>query len=414
MGIAIEARGVSKRYQLGEQAAIYGTLREAVTGLVRHRRRGRPREVWALRDLNLQVEQGELLGVIGRNGAGKTTLLKLVARITRPTTGVVRVRGRIGTLLEVGTGFHPELTGRENIFLNGAILGMSRAQIARRLTDIANFAGLGGEFLDTPLKRYSTGMQLRLAFAIAAHLESDVVVVDEVLAVGDAEFQQRCIGAMSDLVRRGRTVLFVSHDLGTIRRLCRRTVWLNGGSVIADGPSSEVVARYVSSFSEPDAALLDQIPEDRHATVVDASLLTPDGTPIPDALRGEAVRLRLRVRLREWVPGAYPQIGILDERGVMVVNEAWVRQEQGSPFDAPGLYDVMLVVPAVLTAGAYIVRAWIGTRYDDFVEADVLRFRVLPRDDDFDDQSGWPRAIELPDASWDVRAVESPVELRDR
>src|SRR5262245_26450585 len=231
--LAIEARNLGKRYRLGQSG--YATLREKL-GSRRGLQHGptEAREIWALRDLDLEIREGDVLGFVGRNGAGKTTLLKTIARIVRPTTGVVRVRGRVGALLEVGTGFHPELTGRENIYLNGVVLGMSRREIDRRFDDIVEFAGVE-RFLDTPLKRYSSGMYLRLAFAVAAHIDPDVVIVDEVLAVGDAEFQRRCLGRMSEFGREGRTVLFVSHDTGAVASLCSRAVWLDAGEIKADG-----------------------------------------------------------------------------------------------------------------------------------------------------------------------------------
>src|SRR5947209_4595007 len=213
---AIEVEDVSKRYRLGATVGT-STLRDALTALFRAGigRGGEVQEIWSLRNVSFDVPVGERFGIIGRNGAGKSTLLKVLSRITEPTTGVARMRGRVGSLLEVGTGFHPELTGRDNVFLNGAILGMKRSQIRERFDDIVEFAGVE-RFIDTPVKRYSSGMYLRLAFAVAAHVEPDIVAVDEVLAVGDAEFQRRCLGKMSEFAREGRTVFFVSHDLGAI------------------------------------------------------------------------------------------------------------------------------------------------------------------------------------------------------
>ena len=202
-----------------------------------------PNYFWALKDINLEIQQGEVVGIIGRNGAGKSTLLKILSRITPPTTGRVTYHGRIASLLEVGTGFHRELTGRENIFLNGSILGMKRAEIARKFDEIVAFAEVE-KFIDTPVKFYSSGMYVRLAFAVAAHLEPEILVVDEVLAVGDASFQKKCLGKMGDVARQGRTVLFVSHNMGAVLRLCSRCLWIDGGRIIMDGPASEVVAAY--------------------------------------------------------------------------------------------------------------------------------------------------------------------------
>lgn len=202
--------------------------------------------VWALRDVSFTVQQGEVVGIIGRNGAGKSTLLKILSQITAPTAGVVKVKGRIASLLEVGTGFHPELTGRENIYLNGAILGMSRSEVTRKLDEIVDFSGVE-KFIDTPVKRYSSGMYVRLAFAVGAHLDPEILIVDEVLAVGDLEFQKKCMGKMENVASEGRTVLFVSHNMGAIQRLCTRAILLSEGKAVADGSTSSVVEQYLSS-----------------------------------------------------------------------------------------------------------------------------------------------------------------------
>ncbi len=216
---------------------------------LRHRLAGvETEEFWALKDINLEVQPGEIVGVIGRNGAGKSTLLKILSRITRPTTGRIELRGRVGSLLEVGTGFHPELTGRENIFLNGGILGMSRREIGRHFDEIVDFSGIA-RFLDTPVKRYSSGMYVRLAFAVAAHLEPEILIIDEVLAVGDYEFQRKCLGKMEEVAHggAGRTILFVSHNIGMIRSLCARCVYLEAGRVVADGPTEAIIDAYEHS-----------------------------------------------------------------------------------------------------------------------------------------------------------------------
>src|ERR1035437_3116012 len=218
--------------------------------------------IWALKDVSFDVKQGEIVGVIGRNGAGKSTLLKLLSRITEPTTGRVEIHGRVGSLLEVGTGFHPELSGRDNVFMNGAILGMKRAEIARNFDAIVAFAEVE-KFIDTPVKHYSSGMYLRLAFAVAAHLQTEILIVDEVLAVGDAAFQKKCLGKMADVSQQGRTVVFVSHNMTALRSLCTRAVWLNEGKVMEDGPAGAVVDHYLqknatsnleSRWDDPDTA----------------------------------------------------------------------------------------------------------------------------------------------------------------
>lgn len=244
---AVRVRELSKRYRLGASAGGYRTLRDSLAGLFAGKRRSPgPETIWALRGVSFDLHAGQVLGVIGRNGAGKTTLLKILSRVTDPTEGYAEIRGRVGALLEVGTGFHPELTGRENIYLNGAILGMRRAEIERRLDEIVSFAGVE-QFVDTPIKRYSTGMNLRLAFAVAAHLEPEILVVDEVLAVGDAEFQRKCIGKMGEVADQGRTVLFVSHDMSAILRLTEEAILLEEGRVALRAPSGEAVDRYLES-----------------------------------------------------------------------------------------------------------------------------------------------------------------------
>ena len=261
---AIEFENISKQYRLGLVST--GTLSHDLNrfwqtkvlrredpylkvGEVNDRaHKGDSEYVWALKDINFKVEQGDVVGIIGRNGAGKSTLLKLLSRVTAPTTGTIRARGRIASLLEVGTGFHPEMTGRENIYMNGAIMGMSRAEITRKLDEIVDFSGCE-RYLDTPVKRYSSGMTVRLGFAIAAHLEPEILVVDEVLAVGDAEFQKKAIGKMQDVSRgEGRTVLFVSHNMGAVKNLCRNGILLNNGIIQYEGDIDSVIGKYTSNF----------------------------------------------------------------------------------------------------------------------------------------------------------------------
>jgi len=257
----IEVNDLGKKYVIGERLpylVLRDTLGEAIKSPIRWLRgqtatKIANKDFWALKDVSFSVEQGETLGIIGRNGSGKSTLLKILSRITPPTVGSVRLRGAVGSLLEVGTGFHPELTGRENIFLNGAILGMRRAQILKKIDEIIEFSGVA-KFIDTPVKRYSSGMYVRLAFSVAAHLEPDILIVDEVLAVGDAEFQKKCLGKMEDVTRQdGRTVLFVSHNMEAIGRLCGRVVRLDGGTVREIGPADGVIRNYLSASAEATA-----------------------------------------------------------------------------------------------------------------------------------------------------------------
>jgi len=253
--LAIRVEILGKEYRIGTQVDSYPTLRDTLVDIVkwpvrmlRHGYTSSVETIWALRDISFEVKQGEVLGVIGRNGAGKSTLLKILSRVTEPTEGYAEIHGRVGSLLEVGTGFHPELTGRENIFLNGAILGMKRDEIEKKFDEIVDFSGVE-KFIDTPVKRYSSGMYVRLAFAVAAHLESEILIVDEVLAVGDAEFQNKCIGKMGDVAaKEGRTVLFVSHNMGAVQMLCERGILLLNGEKTLDSTINATVLAYLKSF----------------------------------------------------------------------------------------------------------------------------------------------------------------------
>ena len=262
--VAIKVEGLGKKYLLHHQVggrsryvALRDVLAHKFTSLFRRNGRSNPNreEFWALKDVSFEIKQGEAVGIIGRNGAGKSTLLKLLSRITEPTEGRIELEGRVASLLEVGTGFHPELTGRENIFLNGAVLGMHRAEIKKKFDEIVAFAEVE-KFLDTPVKHFSSGMYMRLAFAVAAHLEPEILVVDEVLAVGDAAFQKKCLGKMGEVGRTGRTILFVSHNMAAIQQLCSRAILLEKGKIVADGPAQEVVHSYLSQGGSANEAFV--------------------------------------------------------------------------------------------------------------------------------------------------------------
>jgi lipopolysaccharide transport system ATP-binding protein len=309
--IAIHAEGLSKQFRIGQKRGVFGS-RQTLTdkfsdGLKSLRTKGRPADpgmFWALQDVSFQVHHGDVVGIIGRNGAGKSTLLKILSRITEPTLGFADIYGRVGSLLEVGVGFHPELTGRENIFLSGAIQGMKKAEIQRKFDEIVAFAETE-KFVDMPVKRYSSGMYLRLAFAVAAHLEQEILLVDEVLAVGDAQFQKKCIGKMQDVAERGRTVLFVSHNMAAVANLCQRTILLNAGHVDLYGPTHEVIERYVTQGADRSTVdLLDR--EDREGNgrlrFSGIELQTPAGRKVPQVPTGQDIRLVVRYQAKGTEP----------------------------------------------------------------------------------------------------------------
>jgi lipopolysaccharide transport system ATP-binding protein len=323
--VAIRASHLSKRYRLGARREVYATLREAVVSAAQMplrllRDRGQLRatpDLWALRDVSFEVKHGEVLGIIGRNGAGKSTLLKLLSRVTRPTTGHAELNGRVGALLEVGTGFHPELSGRENIFLNGAILGMSRAEIVRSFDAIVAFAEIE-PFLDTPVKRYSSGMQMRLAFSIAAHLEPDILIVDEVLAVGDAAFQKKCLGRIGNATREGRTVLFVSHNMPTLLALCDRALLLDGGALIDEGSTPRIVERYLAAqLANGSIGLDERYDRSGDGSVRLTSVRIENAADIGAAIRSGS-RIKVVLGYRSAAPLHQPQfvVSILDQMDI--------------------------------------------------------------------------------------------------
>jgi lipopolysaccharide transport system ATP-binding protein len=350
--LALRAEGLSKRFVLGRSDP-HDTIRDLVAHaarsslrlLRRQVRRARPpeqggeRSIWALRDLSFEVREGEILGIIGRNGAGKSTLLKILCGITEPTAGRAEVHGRVGSLLEVGTGFHSDLTGRDNVFLNGAILGMSREYVARCFDEIVDFAGVE-EFIDTPIKYYSSGMRVRLAFAVAMHLEPEILVIDEVLAVGDAEFQEKCLGRMDGAARSGRTVLFVSHHMPSVRRLCSRCLWIDGGRLLMDGPSAETIHAYLSPIREMEAGAVVDLtarPNRRghgHVTFVRAALLDEHGQPSLVVRRLQPITLAFEVDSRMQHTIRF-DIAIVSESGVNVLSL--------SHYDSPGFVPGVVV-----------------------------------------------------------------------
>ena len=330
---AIRVSGLSKRYMIGAAPEKYRTLRDTIADGIKApfnalRRITQPDalpaaapHIWALEDVSFNVERGQVLGVIGRNGAGKSTLLKILSRVTEPTEGEVELKGRVGSLLEVGTGFHPELTGRENIALNGAILGMKRSEIDRKFDEIVEFSGVE-QFIDTPVKRYSSGMYLRLAFSVAAHLEPEILVVDEVLAVGDAEFQRKCLGKMDDVAHQGRTVLFVSHNMSAILQLTQESILLEGGKLTRRGPSNEVVDHYLSAgFSQSGERIWteDEVPPTAEPFCPAAlRVKNPAGTIVDTVRSTEPVTLELSYTLDQPITGLRVGLYLMSMRGELI------------------------------------------------------------------------------------------------
>ncbi|HEY1338206.1 MAG TPA: ABC transporter ATP-binding protein [Bryobacteraceae bacterium] len=353
--IAIRVEGLSKRYRINGRQAKYRTIRESITTAARsilHPMRranggslnGRSESIWALKDASFEVRHGEVVGLIGRNGAGKSTLLKLLSRITEPTGGYGEIRGRVGSLLEVGTGFHPELTGRENTFFNGAVLGMRRSDIARKFDAIVAFAEVE-KFIDTPVKHYSTGMYLRLAFAVAAHLEPEILLVDEILAVGDLAFQRKCLGKMGDVAREGRTVLFVSHNMAAVRALCSRGILLDRGRVEFAGPTELAIYNYQKSLSSKRT--------ETSGVQVDFTDIQVNGQGYASIACGSEFDVSFTLHLNEGYPGFYLWCLIQDGNGEYIVIAPTSNKELGIPSD-PGRYPISLHFPALwLRPGVY-------------------------------------------------------------
>ncbi len=366
---ALVAENLSKRYRLG-QLHRTGSFRESLVNFLT--RKSEPdKELWAVKDVSFSVDRGEVVGIIGHNGAGKSTLLKLISRITRPTTGSMRVRGRLASLLEVGTGFHQELTGRENVYLNGSILGMSKREVDQKFAEIVEFAEVE-KFLDTPIKRYSSGMRLRLGFAVAAHLDPDVLLVDEVLAVGDAAFQKKCLGAMEDLQKGERTVLFVSHNMSAVENLCSRVIWLDQGKLREDGPATEVVRNYLNTFGGMTGTGFDLSEAERSGTggirINRLDYLTPEGVPTKLIRSGEGLKVRIGYEAFERVTEPHFGLQLMSALGTLITDMSTWHSALEIPVVEPGPGYLELDIPSLnLMPGRYPIGLWASnTRQVDF------------------------------------------------
>lgn len=418
----ITANGLSKEYRLGEAANGYQTLRESIASAftnamnpfkqlekrrIRSTSSSAKKRFWALKDISFDVAPGEIVGVIGQNGAGKSTLLKVLSRITEPTAGVIKIQGRLATLLEVGTGFHPELTGRENIFLNGAVLGMSRSEIRRNFDAIVDFAEIEG-FLDTPVKRYSSGMYVRLAFAVASHLQPEILIVDEVLAVGDARFQQKCLGRMSEVSRSGRTILFVSHNMSAIKSLCTRALVLDGGSLIHDGTVDDGVSHYFSSveFGRTKREIADGYPRmtNDEARFRSVEISSVDGNPSSQFYFGDPIAVRFTCEILADIPDGHFEVSVSTADGIHVLYSTSIDGGRPAKFLARGVHEVGLLIDAHLLPNRYSIDLGVhhqnGTTAD-FVQRtiDFVVLRVAAKGQD-DYRWGTVRGLVRPSAEW--------------
>lgn len=425
---AIHVDQLSKQYRLGAaQDPAYHTLRDQISEFCSSSwrklwRRGKPKlaastetSFWALNDVSFDVQHGEVVGVVGRNGAGKSTFLKILSRITEPTSGRVELRGRVGSLLEVGTGFHPELTGRENIYLNGAILGMRRFEIKRKFDDIVEFAEIG-RFLDTPVKRYSSGMYVRLAFAVASYLDPEVLIVDEVLAVGDAQFQKKCLGRMNEVHREGRTVLFVSHNMAAVRSLCTRAVLLERGEVALDASTAEVVDRYLQVGQATESTR--DIPEDAErisngqARIRRVSLSNVEQQPTSQFYLGQPFRVTFECDLFESIPDGHFEVSVSNTEDTHILYSTTINGGRPSQPLAAGRHVVSAVLDSVLLPRNYTIA--VGVHRDDATALDYVpracAFEVLRIATDQHGHYPWPmvRGHVRVDASWNCKYVETP------
>ncbi len=388
----ISVRQLSKQFRLGVK--MHNTLRDQIAGWFRRGERAASETFWALRDVSFDVEPGQVVGIIGRNGAGKSTLLKILSQITDPTEGEVRIRGRVASLLEVGTGFHPELSGRENVFLNGAILGMTRAEIRRKFDEIVAFAEVE-KFLDTPVKHYSSGMYVRLAFSVAAHLESEIMIVDEVLAVGDGAFQKKCLGKMGEVTQRGRTVLFVSHSMIAVQSLCNRVIWLNEGRVLEDGEPTPVITRYLHVVSSPQTERSwpnpTEAPGNECVRLRSARIRPEDGTPADPLVISKPMVIEIEYENLRDDSHLHLSLHLLTEQGgyVFAVNTVREPDWHGRAFPRGVFRSVCRIPSELLNDGTYRVRLHVvkDKNQVQVTADDLLVFEVI--DDLTEMRAGW-------------------------
>jgi len=428
----IKVENLSKRYRIGLKEELQDTFVGALTSWLKYplsnfkrlQKLSRFNEnsesediIWALRDASFEVKQGEVLGIIGKNGAGKSTLLKILCRITDPTSGNGYIHGRVASLLEVGTGFHPELTGRENVFLNGAILGMKKEEIERKFDEIVDFSGVG-KFIDTPVKRYSSGMTLRLAFSVAAHLEPEIMLIDEVLAVGDVEFQKKCLGKMKDITSEGRTVIFVSHNMPSIINLCDRVILMKGGKIEQDGKAIDVVAHYLSDFESENGEVIwedfEKAPGNDNVRLRSVKILQ-EGHDGPTKMVDKCKEIIIEVtyiNLQESLP-LYSAFQLKDSMGTKIMtssNHKINNLNEDKWFVNPqpkGTYKSVCCIPAnLLVEGQYIISAFVGIQPKDaqVIAEDIVSFRIFDSSGNNTNRKSWG-VLGLP-LAWETERLD--------
>lgn len=403
---AVKVENLSKQYYLGSRPAY--SLRDAIVGFFQNGR-GSKRELWALNDVSFDLEEGDTLGVIGRNGAGKSTLLKILSRITKPTRGSVEIRGRVSSLLEVGTGFHKELTGRENIYLNGAILGMSRAEIEKKFDEIVAFSEIE-EFLDTTVKFYSSGMYMRLAFAVAAHLEPEILIVDEVLAVGDSEFQKKCLGKMNEVSKTGRTVIFVSHQMGSVAQLCQKAILLDKGKLILEGEANYVIEHYINQGKASFASYKADASAMRREMYIGSATITDYLQAVKTSFRhDEAIIVNISCVSNQMVRGAELRMVLRDGRGITVFT---ADAELSSLKDKTQSFEVSFAIPAdTLRPNDYSLTFALFVPHVTIIELieDVVFFSVYDGGTKYAQSEGMDYGLVFSPCTWSLRNISQEV-----
>lgn len=409
----IEVEHLSKKYKLGKQQKHHATLRESLVSalgspLKRVRQRVKPNDriFWALDDINFEVMPGEVLGIIGRNGAGKSTLLKILSKITKPTAGRIKLYGRVESLLEVGTGFHPELTGRENIFLNGAILGMRREEIAKKFDEIVAFAEIE-EFLDTAVKHYSSGMYVRLAFSVAAHLEPEILIVDEVLAVGDAQFQKKCLGKMEEVSQNGRTIIFVSHQLGTIAQLCQTALLLDKGSLVMRDKAQSVIEYYINkNKSKLSSYLADASAENAVMHVQQVAVVNEEGTEQLAHGHNKAITIKVKCAAAKIIRNAELRMMVKDRRDITIFT---ADAELENLHENTRTFEVDFIIPAeTLRSNSYSLSFALFVPHQYVIELieDVITFSVFDSGSKYAQSEGLDYGVMFSPCKTVVRSIE--------